>query len=114
MNDHKPDPRPDWLDDYEDLANEELTDSSACDQVHPLVAVWYDELMAGDPPASRDAVWQALHCLTTEVLTDMPQSLAELLAEHNAEEEFADWVTEVLLVGRAFQIALDSGRLDDL
>ena len=38
MTEHKPDPRPDWLDDFEDLANEELTDSSACDQVHPIVA----------------------------------------------------------------------------
>jgi len=30
------------------------------------------------------------------------------------DEDLADWVTEILLVGRAFQIALDKGRLDDL
>lgn len=114
MTERKSDSRPDWLDDFEDLANAELTNGSACDQVHPIVAAWYNELMAGDPPESRDAVWQALHCLTTEVLGDMPRSVADLLAEHNAEEEFAEWITEVLLVGRAFQMALDSGRLDDL
>lgn len=106
--------KPDWLEEFEDLANEQLTDGSACDQVHPIVANWYAEVMAGDPPESRDSVWQALQCLTTEVMGDIPHVVAEALAERNADDELADWVTEILLIGRAFQIALDTGRLDDL
>jgi hypothetical protein len=106
--------KPDWLEEFEELANAQLNDGSACDQVHPIVANWYAEVMTGDPPESRDSVWQALQCLTTEVMGDIPQVVAEALAERNVDEEMADWVTELLLVGRAFQIALDSGRLDDL
>jgi hypothetical protein len=106
---------PDWLDEFEVLANEQLEEGSACDQVHPIVARWYDEVMEGDPPESRDSVWQAMQCLTTEVVKDAPPELAELLGgESEPSEALADWITEVLLVGRAFQMALDSGRLDDL
>ena len=106
--------QPDWLGEFEDLANEQLTDGSACDQVHPIVTAWYNEIMAGDPPQTRDAVWQALYCLTTEVLNDIPESVVVALADSEVHDDLADWVTEILLVGRAFQIALDSGRLDDL
>ncbi len=106
--------RPDWLEEFEELANAQLNDGSACDQVHPIVAAWYTEAMAGDPPQSRDSVWQALYCLTTEVMNDIPESVVVALAGSEVHEDLADWVTELLLVGRAFQIALDSGRLDDL
>jgi len=106
--------QPDWLEEIERFANEQLDDGSACEQVHPIVAAWYRELMAGDPPEARDSVWQALQCLTTEVLNDIPLSLVEVLAPKELDEDLADWVTEILLVGRAFQLALDRGRLDDL
>jgi len=106
--------RPDWLDEFEDLANDQLDEGSSCEQVHPLVAAWYTEVMAGDPPESRDSIWQAMHCLTTEVLESMPPAVADAVAERGADEELANWVTEILLVGRAFQIALNNGRLDDL
>ena len=106
--------RPEWLEEFEELANSQLTDGSACDQVHPIIATWYNEIMAGDPPQSRDAVWQALYCLTTEVMNDIPESVVVALADSEVQEDLADWVTELLLVGRAFQLALDSGRLDDL
>lgn len=114
MNDKKDKQKPDWLDEFEDLANEELVEGSACDQVHPLIAAWYEEIMAGDPPESRDSVWQALHCLTTEALNDIPPVVASALAEHEIGDALEEWVTELLLVGRAFQLALDNGRLDDL
>jgi hypothetical protein len=105
---------PDWLEEFEDLANAQLADGSACAQVHPIVAAWYEEAMAGDPPESRDSVWQAINCLTTEVLEDIPQPVANALEGHDIDDDLSDWVTELLLIGRAFQIALDSGRLDDL
>ncbi len=114
MSDQQTPQDPDWLDEFEDLANEELVDGSACDQIHPIVAAWYDEVMTGDPPPSRDAVWQAMQCLTTEVLDDIPQELAAILAEHELNDVLEEWITELLLVGRAFQMALDNGRLDDL
>lgn len=68
----------------------------------------------GITPEARDSVWQALQCLTTEVLNDIPLSLVEVLSSKELDEDLADWVTEILLVGRAFQMALNSGRLDDL
>lgn len=109
------DDRLEWLDEFQELANELLNQGSAHDQIHPIVAKWYDEIMADDPPQSRDAVWQAMHCLTTEVLNDMPEPLAAALTSpDDLAEALNDWIIEVLLVGRAMQIALDSGRLDDL
>lgn len=114
MSDQQNPQNPNWLDEFEDLANEELVEGSACEQVHPIVARWYEEVMANDPPTSRDAVWQAMHCLTTEVLEDVPPEIANVLAEHDIEDVFEEWVTELLLIGRAFQLALDNGRLDDL
>lgn len=114
MSDRHDANKPDWLDEFEDLANQRLDDGSSCEQIHPLIAAWYKETMAGDPPISRESVWQAMQCLTTEVLNDIPLSLVEVLASEDLDDELADWVTELLLVGRAFQIALDRGRLDDL
>ncbi|MBN1202105.1 MAG: hypothetical protein JXJ20_09640 [Anaerolineae bacterium] len=104
---------PDWLEEFEDLANKQLPEGSSCAQVHPLIAAWYEEVMNDDPPKSRDSVWQAMHCLTTEVLNDVPVEIVDALSGE-ISDQVADWVTELLLVGRAFQIALDSGRLDDL
>jgi hypothetical protein len=114
MTDQQNSSQPDWLDEFEELANARLDQGSSCNQIHPIIAAWYKEVMAGEPPLSRNSVWQALHCLTTELLNNVPPFLSDMLAEHNTEEEFAEWVTEVILVGRAFQMALDSGRLDDL
>jgi hypothetical protein len=106
---------PDWLEEFQALANNELSDGSACAQVHPIVERWLDELLEGDPPESRDSVWQALSCLTTEVIYKLtPENILDLLQEHFEEDEIATWLESVLLVGRAFQIALNEGRLDDL
>ena len=106
---------PDWLEEFQALANSELSDGSACAQVHPIVERWLDELLEGDPPESRDSVWQALSCLTTEVIYKLtPENILDLLQEHFEEDEIATWLESVLLVGRAFQIALNDGRLDDL
>lgn len=114
MSDQHEGNQPNWLDEFEDLANEQLEEGSSCEQIHPIVAAWYEEVMAGDPPESRDSVLQAMHCLTTEALNDVPQAVTEALAGRELDDELAEWVTELLLVGRAFQIALDNGRLDDL
>ena len=63
---------PDWLDEFEDLANRELGEGSSCEQVHPIVERWYHEAMQPEPPASRDSVLQAMACLATEILYDAP------------------------------------------
>lgn len=106
---------PEWLEEFQALANEQLGDGSACVQVHPIIEKWLEELLDGDPPEARDSVWQAMACLTTEVIYKVtPENILEVLQENFEEEEVATWLETVLLVGRAFQIALDNGRLDDL
>ncbi|NDJ85101.1 MAG: hypothetical protein GYB66_04380 [Chloroflexi bacterium] len=116
---------PKWLQEFEDLANERLEHGSACKQVHPIVEAWYERLMDGDPPSSRDSVLQAIACLATEIVSDMPDEIFDhFLVDEEADEEsegseeseaeLAYWVQEILMIGRAFQIALEKGELDDL
>ncbi len=105
---------PDWLDEFEDMANKELGDGSACEQVHPIVEKWYNELLEGEPPASRDSVIQAMSCLSTEILYDSPEDVLEAVLKHVSEDDLAGFIEYVLMVGRAFEIALQSGELDDL
>lgn len=113
MNDHEQ--GPDWLDEFEDMANEHLTEGSACKQIHPIVEQWYDELMDGEPPVSRDSVLQAIACLSTEIIFDMPDELLDAFTIGDGDDnELALWVQEILMIGRAFQIALNQGELDDL
>jgi hypothetical protein len=113
MSDPLPnDPR--WLDEFEDLANRQLEDGSSCDQVHPVVEHWFNRLMESEPPPSRPSVMQAMACLSTEVLQNLPEGLVEDLLEHMDEDDLALWVEHILLVGRAFEIALRKGELDDL
>jgi hypothetical protein len=110
--------RPEWLDEIEALANDqlgEIEDGSACKQIHPIVEHWYEDLMEGDPPESRDSVMQAIACLSTEILLDMPEEVFETLLEGEVDQlEIAFWIQEILTIGRAFQMALDKGELDDL
>jgi hypothetical protein len=105
-----------WLDEFEHLANEVLgeQDTSACDQIHPLVRDWYDETINDDFPPSRDAVMQAMACLTTEIMADIPENIFQVLSSSLDEEEVAVWLFEVLMLGRGFEQSLNSGRLDDL
>lgn len=105
---------PGWLDEFEDMANNELTEGSACEQVHPIVEKWYSGLLEGDPPASRDAVLQAMACLSTEILYDTPEDVLNGLMDHFSEEELAGMIEYILMVGRAFEISLRGGELDDL
>ena len=105
---------PKWLDEFEDLANRELADGSSCEQVHPVVEKWYRQLMQREPPASRDAVMQAMACLSTEILYDAPPDLLEEVLKHVDEDALASWIEYVLMIGRAFEVALHTGDLDDL
>jgi hypothetical protein len=115
MDDQSPSPNePDWLDEFEELADDQLGDGSACEQVHPIVEQWYADALEQEPPESRDAVLQAMACLSTELIFDSPDGLMEALSEFVDEDELALWVQHIVMVGRAFQIALDKGDLDDL
>ena len=109
-----PSDSPDWLNPYEDMANEQLEDGSSCEQVHPIVAEWFTKLMAGDPPESRGSVIQAVSCLATEVMFSSPDNLMEPLLQNATEDEIAIWIEQILLIGRALEIALHNGDLDDL
>lgn len=106
--------RPRWLDEFEDLANQTLESGSACKQVHPIVERWFHNLMENEPPDSRDSVLQAVSCLATEVMLSTPEDLLEPLLEHIDEDELAIWIEHILTVGRAFEMGLRSGELDDL
>ena len=116
MDPNNQDPRElDWLDEFETMANDALTEGSACAQVHPIVERWLDDLLEGDPPTSRDSVWQAMSCLTTEIIYKLtPENILDVLEENFEEDEIAMWLESVVLIGRAFQQALDQGELDDL
>ena len=104
-----------WLEEFQLLANDQLIEGSACDQVHPLIEDWLDELLDGGPPDSRDSVWQATSCLTSEIMYKMtPENILEKLQQDFSEDEVATWLESIVLIGRAFQMALDNGRLDDL
>lgn len=105
---------PNWLEEFEDMANKRLGEGSACKQIHPIVEAWYAKLMEGEPPTSRDSVMQAIACLSTEIIIDMPEEFFEAFANGLDQAEFAYWVQEILMIGRAFEIALRAGQLDDL
>jgi hypothetical protein len=113
LNDQTPND-PDWLDDFEELANRELADGSSCEQVHPVVERWYQRLMEQEPPPSRDSVLQAMACLSTEILYDAPDDVLEEVLKHLDEDVLVGWIEYILMIGRAFEIALHSGDLDDL
>src|SRR5690606_26382652 len=115
MSDYpNPPDEPDWLTEFEDMANDQLGEGSACEQVHPIIESWYTRLLQGEPPASRDSVIQAMSCLATEILYDSPEEILSAVMEHVSEEELAAFIEYVLLVGRAFEISLRNGELDDL
>jgi hypothetical protein len=105
---------PDWLNAYEDLANDQLAHGSSCRQIHPIIETWFSKLMDGDPPASRDSVVQAISCLATEVLYSSPESVIEPMLKEIGEDDLAIWIEQILLIGRSFEIALREGELDDL
>jgi hypothetical protein len=105
---------PEWLRRIEELANAELGSGSSCEQVHPIITRWFEKLMDSDPPDSRDSVIQATACLATEVLFSSPEHLMNPLLENADEDDVAMWIEQILLVGRAFEIALRNGDLDDL
>lgn len=106
----------DWLEEFEQLADDVLSqqETSACDQIHPIVADWYYKTISKEPPASRDSVMQALVCLTSELMADMPDEIFEALSQYVDEDEVALWLQEILLIGRAFEQSLKRGDLDDL
>ncbi|MFN8530946.1 MAG: hypothetical protein U0670_20265 [Anaerolineae bacterium] len=107
---------PNWLGEFEELANQELDEGSSCEQVHPIVKRWYDTLIDGEPPAvyDRDSVQQAMACLTTEILNTLPDTMYDMLAEIFDEDDIATWTEFVLTVGRSFERSLQKGDLDDL
>jgi hypothetical protein len=117
-SDNQPQPQPknepDWLHEFEDLANRELEAGASCEQVHPIVKNWFEKLLQQDPPASRDSVMQAMACLSTEVMNTIPDDLFDSMMEFFSEDELGGWIEYVLMVGRAFEISLRGGELDDL
>lgn len=106
--------RPAWLSEFEELANRELGSGSACEQVHPHVAEWYDRAHNAGPLESRDSIQQAMACLSTEVLNAIPDDFFEDLMEIVDEDTLAAWIEYVLFIGRAFEKSLSSGEFDDL
>ncbi len=105
---------PNWLDEFQELANRELADGSSCEQIHPIIERWYGTLTMGEPPASRDSVLQAMACLSTEIMFDAPDDLLESVLKIVDEDTLAGWIEYILMIGRAFELALKKGDLDDL
>ena len=103
-----------WLNEFEQMADDKLGDGSACEQVHPIVESWLEEWLESDLPTPRSAVAQATACLATEIINNTPETILDVLMEHCDEDEVFQWVQSILITGQAFQAALSSGRLDDL
>lgn len=111
----KNDNKPNWLDEFENLANDQLETGSSCHQIHPIVENWYTKLLQEEPTMSRDSVLQAVSCLSTELVTDMPDEIFEALFNSDIDyEDVTFWIQQILMIGRAFQVSLDHGELDDL
>lgn len=108
------DETPEWLDQFEDLANRQLAEGPSCEQVHPIIAEWFYNLMENEPPVSRDSVEQATACLASEVMASTPDHLLEPMLQVIDEDELALWIEQILLVGRAMEMSLRNGELDDL
>ncbi len=105
---------PEWLDEFRELADRELGAGSSCEQVHPVVQRWYHDLLEAEPPPSRDSVLQAMACLSSEILAEAPPAFFDDESGKIDEDQLAGWVEYILMVGRAFEIALNNGALDDL
>lgn len=105
---------PEWLDEFRDLADRELGAGSSCEQVHPIVQRWYQGLLESEPPPARDSVLQAMACLSSEILADAPGEWFEQPSAAADDDQLAGWIEYVLMVGRAFERALQNGDLDDL
>ena len=107
---------PDWLHEFEELADRELEHGSSCEQVHPIVQTWFEELLASDPPSvtDRDSVLQATACLTTEILNAIPDEMYDKLVAAFDEDDMAGWIEYLIMIGRAFERSLNNGELDDL
>lgn len=114
-SDDRNDPaEPEWLDEFRDLADRELGSGSSCEQVHPIVRRWYERLLEQEPPPARDSVLQAIACLSSEIMADSPPELFNDVADKVDDDQLAGWVEYILMVGRAFELALQRGELDDL
>lgn len=105
---------PDWLDEFEEFANRQLGSGSSCEQIHPIIEKWYRDLLQTEPPQARPSVQQAIACLATEILYDSPPEILEEITKHVDEETLAVWIEYVLTIGRALEISLREGNLDDL
>jgi hypothetical protein len=110
----KPQNDPKWLEEFQELANQQLGEGSSCEQVHPVVERWLTKLFESEPPTSRPSVEQAMACLTTEMLNLLPEEVLDTVLETMDEDELIIWVETVLLIGRAFETSLNNGELDDL
>lgn len=105
-----------WLDQFNELADQELGDGSSCGQVHPIVEKWFQKWLDNEEeePPLRSSVSQAISCLTTEVLVNSPEPIMNALLEHCDEDEVYDYIQDLLMIGKLFQQSLDNGQLDDL
>lgn len=109
---------PDWMGSLDDYANDQLSDleaNTSCEQIHPIIADWYRETLEKAPPAASSAVWQALSCLATEIIQDMQEDEElEGVIDLDTIEPLSLWIEDILTLGRALEVALRNGRLDDL
>lgn len=109
---------PKWLHDIQELADQILgaqENGSACEQVHPIIAEWYEQTLQKEPPEARPSVWQAISCLATEVMLDAEDDdTLSGLFENVDEDALGMWIEDILMLGRAMEIALRKGELDDL
>jgi len=105
----------DWLDEFEHLANDILSESPTCDHavIERAVKTWYETILNEDylMPA-KQATTAAVASLATEVLTDMPQCVYNKLQDDSSTPELVTWVQEILMLGRCLEHALHTKQLN--
>ncbi|HLA43544.1 MAG TPA: hypothetical protein VJZ27_08925 [Aggregatilineales bacterium] len=105
-----------WLEAFESLANDVLSaeEDATAAQIQILVKNWYENTQFQENPETDETIQQAMLCLTSEVMADIPERFFQVLSQTVDDEEVSRWIYSILMMGRFFEQSLQEGRLNDL
>lgn len=104
----------DWFEEFTRLTDASLGSEPPRALYHPLVEQWYLEQLQFPPMPPPRNLADALYYLAADVLNVAPPRISRALAQIADEQAIVEWVWGILETGRAFQVALQEGKFDDL